>query len=84
MSSDATERQVTLLRKNWEIVQGIIKGLGERGWKIRSWALTIWWAVVAYAVTSNHPQLILYLLAFVLIIFLIDVPGRLTENGFRY
>jgi len=71
-----------LLVKNWEIVQGIIKTLGERSWKIKAWGVTVWWAVIGYATSSDRLDLVFYLLTFIAIVFVIDGSVRLIEEKF--
>lgn len=82
MKSDLVEQQISLLVKNWDMIHDIIKNYGERTWKLRSWAVTVWWAVIGYTVTSKQPQLLLYLLVFIIIVFLTEVPWRLIEERF--
>lgn len=82
MNDHLVDRQVSLLIKNWDIARDIIKDSSDRTWKFRSWALTIWWAVVGYSVVSKQPQLLLYLLVFIGIVFFVEVPWRLQEEKF--
>jgi hypothetical protein len=81
MSSDDNPRQELLL-KNWELVQDIIKTLGDRSWQVKAWGVTVWWAVLGYAVSADKPLLLWYLLVFIGIVLSIDITVRLTEEKF--
>ena len=81
MPGDDLQIQRDLLVKNWELIQKILESLSERSWKVKAWGVTIWWAVVGYATTKNHPELLIYLLVFVGLVFVIDASGRSLEES---
>jgi len=82
MYDDRIEHQIVVLQKNWELIQDIIKNLGEKSLKLKAWSLTIWWAVISYAFTVKQPILVMYLVFFLIIVFLIDATQRITEEKF--
>jgi hypothetical protein len=60
----------------WEIYQGLIKGMGESAWKIRSVCIATSVALMAYTYNSSSP--FLYLLVPVLAILFMTL-----ESGYR-
>jgi hypothetical protein len=82
MSDEDMTAVAGLLQRNWEIVQEIIKGLGERTWALRGWAATLWWAVVGYGVTHGSEPLLFALFPFIGVVFAVDCTLKVTQEAF--
>lgn len=74
MNNNDKNKDIAL--KTWEIYQGLIKGMGESAWKIRSVCLATSAALIAYTYNSSSP--VLYLIVSVLAILFM-----MLESGYR-
>lgn len=64
------QNEINILLKSWETLQLLAKGNGESAWKIKSWGITVWGALVAYSF-KEHDIGITYISILVLAVTLI-------------
>lgn len=80
--SSTDETDVNILLKSWEILQNLSKSNGETAWKIKSWGVTVWSALMAYAFKENTPEIAFVSILFTIIIFIIEVAVRRIQYNF--
>lgn len=78
----ANEHQLSILIKAWETMQALAKGNGEAAWHIRTWAVTAWSAMMAYAYQNKSPETMYIAIVAVIVLLFIEAAVRQIQYKF--
>ena len=81
-NSESTDRGLQILLKAWDTMQELAKSNGQAAWTIRAWGISVWCALVAYAVTNRIAPLLLVAIAQLTAAFLMEMAARQVQYAF--
>jgi hypothetical protein len=76
------QQDLQIVLKVWEMCHGIAKSSGETAWSVRSWGVSIWSALIAYAFTAKIPALTW--VAFVVLMSLLVIEIAIRQIQYSY
>lgn len=79
---EANERQVDILLKAWETMQGLAKGNAETAWRVRAWGVSLWAALMAYAYKNQAPEIIYLAIISLIVLFFIEASVKQIQYKF--
>ena len=71
-----------IVLKTWEVYQGLVQGLGETCWKIRSVFYTVSSGLIAYAFVHAIPFLYLVVAALCVVFFVLEAGYKQIQNQY--
>jgi hypothetical protein len=77
---DLFSYRLGLLQKEMEMLQNAIRGYDSIVFTIKGWAITVFSAIILFAVDKQKPLLYLFCIASVLSFWLIDAFYKSTQN----
>ena len=77
---DLFSYRLSLLQKEMEMLQNGIRGYDSIVFTIKGWAITVFSAIILFAVDKQRPFLYLFCIASVLSFWLIDSYYKSTQN----
>jgi hypothetical protein len=71
-----------IVLKTWEVYQGLVQGLGETCWKIRTVFYTASSAVIAYAFVHSIPFLYVVVAVLSIVFFVLEAGYKQIQNQY--
>ena len=81
MASD-NDSSVQILLKAWETHQSLARSSGDAAWKLRTWAITVWSGLVAFAYTSKSVQIVVVAMFVLAVAGIIELAWRQIQYSY--